>query len=294
MGTAPRPLGFHLDPSWLLDQLKPLLWRRVLDRCPRPTVPYTVAAWGTAPGFYDGFAPTAPYNWVSPPSQFQVGNKPPASGHMAVKVTNGATSGIGVATDDGQAQLVLPEAAFQVTATAEQVTVDIQPAARFPSPTFQPATNVYLISASAPLAKAAEVLLRYSGQIAPPADVYSAAGGGTSWASVPTRPTSAQYFMSISTRTLGYFVAGDSRATGGGGGQGQGSANGKGPPMLPLVVGGTILVVLLLGLTALLLRLHRGPRRGPRKRPAPASAPPTGQPATLNKGGARRRKRGKR
>jgi hypothetical protein len=77
-------------------------------------VAYTLAAWSTAPGFYDGFPPTAPYNWLSPPAQFQAGNQPPSGGHMAIKVTNWSTTEIGVATDDGQAQLVLPAAAFQV------------------------------------------------------------------------------------------------------------------------------------------------------------------------------------
>lgn len=69
--------------------------------------------------------------------------------------------------------------------------------------------------------------------------------------------------MSISTQTLGYFVAGGPRTTGGGEVQSQGSASGQGAPMAPLVVAGAILVVLLLGLPALLLRRHRGPRKRP-------------------------------
>ena len=51
---------------------------------------YVLAAWAVAPGFYDGFTPPQPYNWVSPPPQV-TGNKAPKSGHLVVKVINGVS-----------------------------------------------------------------------------------------------------------------------------------------------------------------------------------------------------------
>src|SRR6266545_7455990 len=42
-------------------------------------VTYSLAAWSVQPGFYDGFAPSSPYRWVSPPPQFAAGNQPPLS-----------------------------------------------------------------------------------------------------------------------------------------------------------------------------------------------------------------------
>ena len=33
------------------------------------TIAYLVAAWMVAPGFYDGFSPPQPYNFVCPPPQ---------------------------------------------------------------------------------------------------------------------------------------------------------------------------------------------------------------------------------
>jgi hypothetical protein len=183
-------------------------------------------------------------------------------------------------------------AAFQVSATTAQVTVDIRPAAQFPPrEAFQTTTNVYLISASVQLAKPAQVQLRYSHQVAPPTNIYSAPAGTTTWARLPLQPTSAQYFVSVSTPTLGYFVAGAATAGGGGGVQGQGTASGEGTPMLPVLAGAAVLIVLLLGLPALVLKLRRQPPRKPRRRPAARSVPASGQSEAPNKGGSRRRRR---
>jgi hypothetical protein len=170
--------------------------------------------------------------------------------------------------------------------------VEIRPAAQFPArAAFQTTTNVYLISASAPLAKPAQVQLRYSHQVAPPTNIYSAPAGATTWARLPLQPTSAQYFVSVSTPTLGYFVAGIATATAGAGAQGQGSASGEGTPVLPLLIGAAVVLGLLLGLPALVLKLRRRPPRKPRKRPASGSVPPSGQTEAPNKGGSRRRRR---
>ena len=56
-----------------------------------------------APGFYDGFTPPQPYNWVSPPPQV-TGNKAPKSGHLVIKVINGVSDANSAFTDDGQLQ----------------------------------------------------------------------------------------------------------------------------------------------------------------------------------------------
>src|SRR2546421_13126178 len=104
---------------------------------------YAIAAWSVAPGFYDGFAPNQPYQWVSPPPQDAFGNKQPKGIQHAIAADSGGSA----TTPDGQAQLFASPGALPAGQT---VTVDIEPAATFPAAVgFLPETNVYRITATA-------------------------------------------------------------------------------------------------------------------------------------------------
>ena len=76
---------------------------------------YVVAAWMVAPGFYDGFAPPQPYNFVCPPPQAGA-NSQPTSGHLVIKVINGVSDANSAFTDDGQLVIGFLPGAFDVTA----------------------------------------------------------------------------------------------------------------------------------------------------------------------------------
>src|SRR5579859_1974009 len=123
---------------------------------------YAVTAWMVAPGFYDGIAPVQPYNWVSPPPEFVNSNLPPASGHQVIKVINGVSEANTAFTNDGQVIFYFLPGAFNSTGLTT-ITVDIKPTASFPDPgPYHFSTNVYVVTASAPLAKPISVTLRYS------------------------------------------------------------------------------------------------------------------------------------
>ena len=62
---------------------------------------YAGMAWMVAPGFYDGFTPPQPYNFVCPPPQAGA-NLPPTSGHLVIKVIGGVSDANSAFTDDGQ------------------------------------------------------------------------------------------------------------------------------------------------------------------------------------------------
>ncbi|HYR54273.1 MAG TPA: hypothetical protein VEQ13_05050, partial [Methylomirabilota bacterium] len=86
---------------------------------------YVLAAWTVAPGFYDGFAPQQPYNWVCAPVHIS-GNLPPSSGHLVIKVINGVSDANSAFTDDGQVVIGFLPGAFDVTGKTS-ITVDIKP-----------------------------------------------------------------------------------------------------------------------------------------------------------------------
>ena len=227
---------------------------------------YSLAAWLVAPGFYDGIGPIQPYNWVSPPPAFVNSNLPPKSGHMEIKVVNGVSDANSAFTDDGQIVLGFLPGAFNAGG-ATSVTVDIKPVAQFPAPApYQFATNVYLVTASAPLVapslgchqggqedkSCVNVTLRYSNGIPQPSDVYLAPSADAQWSALGAN-LSAQVYV-ISARTdglLGYFAAGY-------------PANAQpgnvtlGGSTLPYIVAGAIGLVLIAGIPMALMRRRRG------------------------------------
>ena len=247
---------------------------------------YVLAAWSTPPGFYDGFAPATPYNWISPPPQARAGNKQPATGHLVVPVSGGQTNPVGVATDDGQAQVLLPKNAFSLSAGAISVTIDIKPVAQHPAAgEFLSATNVYLYTASAPLAQPVTITLRYALDVTPPSDVYFSDPGSAGWTRLPPEHASP-HFVAATAHKLGYFAAGSVT-----GATGNPAPGGEPPstsvPVLPLVAGGAIALVVLAGLPFLVQRRTQRQART-RKGRSERTVPP---PPNL---GGRRRKRPRR
>jgi hypothetical protein len=209
---------------------------------------YLLAAWAVAPGFYDGFTPPQPYNWVSPPPQI-TGNQPPRPGHADIKVINGVTDANSAFTKDGQIVIGFLPGSFSVTGNTS-VSVDITPEATFPTPTgLHFATNVYLITASAPLAMAATLDLRYSDLVPAPSDVYFAPAGGGAWKSIGSSQQAQTFTINTSTRQLGYFAAGyPANAT-----RAPGSSN----QLLPIAVAILIVGVLIAGIPLAVLRRRR-------------------------------------
>jgi hypothetical protein len=172
-------------------------------------VTYLLAAWSVAPGFYDGFGPTQPYNWVCPPpQQAQYGNLAPQSGHLDIKVINGVSDANSAFTGDGQVVIGFLPGAFDATGKTT-ISVDITPMSPCPKPTgLTFATNTYQITATAPLVKDANLLLRYSDLVPAPSTVYFATSVDGPWKSIGAAPVSQPFTIDTTTRQFGYFAAG--------------------------------------------------------------------------------------
>jgi hypothetical protein len=201
-----------------------------------------------APGFYDGFAPQ-PYNWTSPPPQAAAGNIQPRPGHLVVKVIDGVSDANSAFTEDGQVVVGFLPGAFDVTGKTS-VTVDIKPESTFPTPTgLHFATNVYLITADAPLVMAANLVLRYSDLVPAPSNVYLATAADSPWTSVGGADTGA-FAIQTKTSKLGYFAAGypgnATRSTSSGTSQ-----------LLPIAVAILILGVVVAGIPLAVVRRRR-------------------------------------
>ena len=210
---------------------------------------YLIAAWMVAPGFYDGFAPQ-PYNWTSPPPQAVAGNIQPRPGHLVIKVIDGVSDANSAFTEDGQVVVGFLPGAFNVTGKTS-VTVDIKPESTFPTPTgLHFATNVYLITADAPLVMAANLVLRYSDLVPAPSNVYVATGADAPWTSIGGADTGS-FAIQTKSSTLGYFGAGyPGNAT-------RGTSSGA-SQLLPIAVAVLILGVLVAGIPLAVVRRRRG------------------------------------
>jgi hypothetical protein len=211
---------------------------------------YLIAAWMVAPGFYDGFTPPAPYNWTSPPPQAPPGNLPPKSGHVDIPVIGGVSDAFSVFTDDATPQAVtgfLP-GAFDVTGKTT-ISVDIKPESTFPAPTgLHFVTNVYLITANAPLVKDANLELRYSDIVPAPSFVYRATDANGPWQSIGGQE-SQLFIIQTTTRQFGYFAAGyPANAT---------TKSSATSQLLPVAVAVLIVGVLIAGVPLAIVRRRR-------------------------------------
>ena len=208
---------------------------------------YLAAAWMVAPGFYDGFAPPQPYNFVCPPAQAGA-NLPPASGHLVIKVINGVSDANSAFTDDGQVVIGFLPGAFDVTGKTS-VTVDIKPVSPCPnSPGLHFSTNVYEITADATLIKSSTLVLRYSNLVVDPSFVYRAESPDGPWTNIGASAQAQIWTVDTKTDKLGYFAAGypsNSVSSGGRSGNSQ---------ILPVTIAVLIVAVLVGGIPLTILR----------------------------------------
>jgi hypothetical protein len=210
---------------------------------------YAGAAWMVAPGFYDGFGPPQPYNWTCPPAQAGANIKP-SSGHLDIKVIGGVSDANSAFTDDGQVVIGFLPGALDATGKTT-ISVDIKPLPTCPQPTgIQFVTNVYQITASASLAKPANIVLRYSNLEPAPADIYLASDPAGPWTSIGAAQQAQPYTIVTTTKEFGYFAAGYPSAS-----PPPGAVSvGGGSQTLPIIVAVLIVLVVLAGIPLAILR----------------------------------------
>jgi hypothetical protein len=219
-------------------------------------VVYLVAAWMVAPGFYDGIAPTQPYNFVCvPPIAGANSGVAAAPGHLVVKVIDGTSDAGSAFSDDGQVILSFLPGAFQAAGKTE-VVIDIKPVSPCPSPPgLHFSTNVYLITADAPMVASSStaspcqpacIALRYSNLVPAPSFIYLGADVNGPWKNIGGSEDQ-QFVVRTTTNQLGYFTAGyPGNATS----KGSGGAS----QLLPIAVAVLIIGVLVAGIPLAMLR----------------------------------------
>ena len=217
---------------------------------------YIVAAWSVAPGFYDGFSPPQPYNFVCPPPQAGA-NSQPSSGRLNIKIINGSSDPNSAFTDDGQLIVGFLPGAFDVTGKSS-VNVTITPVTPCPKPSgLRFVTNTYLVTADAPLTKSSNLVMRYSNLAQDPSYIYRAKSLDGPWTRLAVQQQAQLYTISTQTDQLGYFGAGfPSNAISTGGTSNQ--------QILPIIVAALIVAVLLAGVPLTVLR-RRQARAGGRR-----------------------------
>ncbi len=209
---------------------------------------YIVAAWSVAPGFYDGFAPPQPYNFVCPPPQVGANNQP-SSGQLTIKVINGVSDANSAFTDDGQVVIGFLPGAFDVTGKT-QINVTIKPISPCPKPaSLHFSTNTYQVTADAPLVKSANLVMRYSNLAPDPSYIYRADSADGPWTQLTIQQQAQLYTISTTTNKLGYFSAGfpsNALASPNSGPSGQN--------LVPIIVAALIVAVLLAGVPLTIMR----------------------------------------
>lgn len=217
-------------------------------------ITYLFAAWMVAPGFYDGFGPTAPYNFTCPPPQAGA-NQPPASGHLDIQVNGGVSDANSAFAKDGQIVIGFLPGAFDA-AGKTTISVDIVPVPTCPQPTgIRFVTNIYHITASASLVKDANLTMLYSNLEPDPSAIYYATSPDGPWTSIGASPQAQMWTTWTRTGKFGYFAAGYPSAS-----PAPGPTIGGGQT-LPIVVAVLIIIVVLAGLPLAVIR-RRSSSRG--------------------------------
>ena len=249
---------------------------------------YVLAAWLTVPGFFDGFAPPAPYHWVSPPPDFRSSNQPAQAGQATVRIEGGVAQAGQAFTADGQAGITFPTRSFEAASGASSVSVQVMPVASYPDlGGIAAASNVYLVSASTRLISPVQVTLRVvSLRQDAPSQVFTAETSAGPWKPIGPVDGSVPLPLKASSSSLGYFVAGYPPTAAS---SPSPAAGGAGADWTPLVLAaGAALIVVLAGIPLVLARRQAadtqpedgearprparnlgGPKRGtrPRRRP---------------------------
>ncbi|MGZ6372892.1 MAG: hypothetical protein ACXWL8_05805, partial [Candidatus Limnocylindria bacterium] len=154
-------------------------------------------------------------------------------------------------TNDGQIVIGFLPGAFDATGKTS-ITVDITPLATCPSPQgIKFVTNVYHISADAPLKQAANLEIVFSNLLPAPANIYVASDPSGPYRQLSSQP-SRPFVLQAQTSSLGYFAAGYSAAS-----PPPGAVTVGGGQLLPIIVAGLIVVVVLAGLPLAIMRRRR-------------------------------------
>jgi hypothetical protein len=151
---------------------------------------------------------------------------------------------------DGQIVIGFLPGAFDSTGKTS-IAIDVTPLPTCPTPpgiTF--VTNVYQITASAPLVKAANLVVRYSNLEPAPSEVYFASDPGGPWTALSIAQEAQVYTVATSTKQLGYFAAGYPSASPPPGAP----SVGGGTQTLPIVVAVLIVLVIVAGIPLAILR----------------------------------------
>lgn len=212
-------------------------------------ITYMLAAWMVAPGFYDGFGPPMPYNWTCPPPQAGA-NAKPGPGHTDIKVIGGVSDAASAYDRDGQIVIGFLPGAFDGTGKTV-VSVVVTPFPTCPQPPgIQFVTNVYQVTASAPLVKSSDLVLRYSNLEPAPSDIYFASDPAGPWKGLGIAQQAQPYTVVASAKQLGYFAAGYLSAS-----PAPGTPSlGGGSQTLPIIVAVLIVLVVLAGVPLAMLR----------------------------------------
>jgi hypothetical protein len=202
-----------------------------------------------APGFYDGFGPPAPYNWTCPPPQAGA-NMKPGPGHTDIKVVGGVSDAASAYDRDGQIVIGFLPGAFDATGKTV-ISVDVTPLPTCPQPPgIQFVTNVYQVTASAPLVKSSDLVLRFSTLEPAPSDIYFASDPAGPWKGLGIAQQAQPFTVVTSTKALGYFAAGYLSAS-----PPPGTPTiGGGSQTLPLIVAVLIALVVVAGIPLAILR----------------------------------------
>jgi hypothetical protein len=210
---------------------------------------YVLAAWMVAPGFYDGFGPTQPYNWTCPPPQAGANTKP-GPGQTDIKVVGGVNDAGSAYDRDGQVVIGFLPGAFDSTGKTV-ISVVVTPLQTCPQPQgIQFVTNVYHITATAPLTKSSDLVLRYSNLEPAPSYIYFASDPAGPWKALAIAQQAQPFTAVTSTKDLGYFAAGYPSAS-----PPPGTPTlGGGSQTLPIIVAVLIALVVLAGVPLAILR----------------------------------------
>jgi hypothetical protein len=131
------------------------------------------------------------------------------------------------------------------------VSIDVTPLPTCPQPSgIQFVTNVYQVTASAPLVKSADLVLRYSNLEPAPSYVYFASDPAGPWKSLSIAQQAQPFTVVTSTKQLGYFAAGYPSTT-----PPPGTPTvGGGSQTLPIIVAVLIALVVLAGIPLAIVR----------------------------------------
>jgi hypothetical protein len=222
---------------------------------------YVLAAWQSAPGFYDGFAPPGDtYRWVKVPDGVTGNGLAPLPGMVVLAVstdrTRVAAGSAATGESPPQAQLTIRAGALSPPAT-DPLEVDVEPfAAPDPPAGAVMVGNLYCLGAPAEMAKGGQIVLslRYSDALPSANAVFRYDQASRVWTRLPAFHDGKRAVVTATITTLGCFAPARIGAT-----PGPSGSVPRSNRALPYVAAAAVLLVLLAGLP-LYLRLRRDKR----------------------------------